>query len=341
MSATLLELTERGLYCPAGDFFIDPWRPVPRAVVTHAHSDHARWGCQRYLAVSDGLELLRMRLGPEASIDTLAYGESTQWRGVDISLHPAGHMLGASQVRIEVGGQVAVVTGDYKLEADPTCRQWEPVRCHLLVTETTFGLPVYRWPAPQQVAKEINAWWRDNADAGRCSVLYGYAIGKSQRLLSLLDPNIGPIYTHGAVERGVEAYRRSGVALPMTTPVAATGKGQSFAGCMVLAVPSAHGTHWLRRFGDLQTAMASGWMMVRGQRRRRSMDRGFVLSDHVDWPSLLTAVNQCQAEEVWATHGYSRVVARYFNEQGLKSSALATRLRDEHEDSGEEVEGES
>lgn len=334
----LLEISSAGLYCRPGDFWIDPWRPVTRAVVTHAHSDHARPGSRHYLAAADNRALLPMRLGSEAELELVPYGEPVTHGGCTITLHPAGHMLGAAQVRVEHRGRVAVVTGDYKLGPDPTCLCWEPVPCDLLVTETTFGLPIYRWPDPATVAADLNRWWRSNAEQGRTSVLYGYAIGKSQRLLAMLDAEIGPIYTHGAVERGVRAYRDSGVALPETIPVSSTARGHDFAGAMILAVPSAHGTPWLRRFGDAATAMASGWMMVRGQRRRRSMDRGFVLSDHVDWPSLLEAVEACGCQQVWATHGSTRPVVRYLRERGLEARALETRFGDEEESEVEDDE---
>lgn len=341
--------TSEGLYCPAGDFHIDPWKGVPRAIITHAHSDHARWGSEKYLAAQPGLHLLRQRL-LGADIDVVRYGETLQHGGAKISFHPAGHMLGSAQVRVEVAGRVAVVTGDYKLGPDATCQSWEPVRCDLLVTESTFGLPIYRWPDQQAVFRQINDWWRENVAAGICSMLYGYAIGKSQRLLAGLDESIGPIYTHGAVEKGNEAYRATGVRLPETLPVSAAplmaesrkstdSRGSSssrrradFRGAMVVAVPSAHGTPWMRRFGTVSTAMASGWMMIRGARRRRSMDRGFILSDHVDWLSLLDAVELCQPEQVWITHGSSHVVAKYLNQQGYDARSIDTRFGDDEDE---------
>lgn len=328
----LLRSTPRGLYCEAGGFFIDPNVPVDRAVVTHAHSDHARWGCRHYLAALPGEQLLRMRLGNECEFQFIAYGEAIQVGGVRVSFHPAGHMLGSAQVRLERRGRVAVVTGDYKLGSDPTCQPWEPVPCHLFVTESTFALPVYRWKPQSVVADSINRWWRASRDEGRCCILYGYAVGKSQRLLAHLDPTIGPIYTHGAVEKGAEAYRNSGVELPPTIPVASVGAKHDWSGSMVVAVPSAHATPWIRKFGSVGTAMASGWMAIRGPRRRRSVDRGFVLSDHVDWPSLLKAVELTEAETVWATHGYAAVVARYLSEKGYQAKAISNRGRSSEDD---------
>ncbi len=328
----LLETTERGLYCAAGDFHVDPNFPVDRAVVTHAHTDHARWGCRRYLAAEKSEHLLRMRMNDDAEFSFLPYGESTAMGGVNISFHPAGHMLGSAQVRLEHRGQIAVVTGDYKLGDDPTCESWTPIKCHLMVTESTFGLPVYRWQDQATIAASINDWWRASKADGKCCVIYGYAVGKSQRLLASLDSSIGPIYTHGAVERGTEAYRCTGVSMPDTTYVGDLPAKHDYRGAMVVAVPSAHGTPWMRRFGKVSTAMASGWMAVRGARRRRSVDRGFVMSDHVDWPELVTAVNACDPETVWVTHGYSAVVARYLCENGREAIAIDSRLRSETEE---------
>ncbi|MGB0598272.1 MAG: ligase-associated DNA damage response exonuclease [Rubripirellula sp.] len=325
----LLRPTQHGLYCPAGDFFVDPSRPVHRAVVSHAHSDHARWGCRRYLAAKPSEHLLRLRMNADATFDFLAYGEKETVGEVKISFHPAGHILGSSQIRIEHRGRVAVVTGDYKLGDDPTCETWEPVDCDLLITESTFGLPIYRWEPSATTFAAINQWWRDSQEAGKCCVIYGYAVGKSQHLLAGLDPSIGPIFTHGAVEKANDAYRQSGVVLPETTHVGSVDGKPKWQGAMVVAVPSAHGTPWMRKFGRVSTAMASGWMAIRGNRRRRSVDRGFVLSDHVDWGSLLKAVELCDPETVWVTHGSAAVVARYLTEQGRDARVLDGQLRRE------------
>lgn len=337
----LLQPTEDGLYCPAGDFHVDPWRAVERAVITHAHADHARWGSRYYLGSREGERVLRARVGQGATIETLAWGEATEVGGVRISLHPAGHIQGSAQVRVEHGGEVWVVSGDYKTEPDRTCTPWEPVRCHTFVTESTFGLPIYRWQAETEVFRQINAWWRANREAGRCSLLLGYALGKAQRLLAGLDPGVGPVYTHGAVEKLNAAYRASGVALPPTTYVGDAPKGTEWAGAMIVAPPSANGTPWMRRFGALSVGFASGWMRIRGARRRRGVDRGFVLSDHVDWPGLLGAVRETGAERVWVTHGYREPVVRWLREEwGLDAQPLATAWEGERDDADEELAGE-
>ena len=287
----LIQPTGRGLYCAAGDFYIDPWQSVARAVITHAHGDHARPGSAAYLSARCGIPVLQTRLGPEARIEGLDYGEPRVMNGVKVSLHPAGHVLGSSQVRIESGeGEVWVVSGDYKLDPDPTCEPFEAVRCDTFVTESTFGLPIYRWRTPGEVFAEVNAWWRANAAQGRASVLFGYAFGKAQRILASVDASIGPIIVHGAVDVLDRGYRDCGVRLPETRMVMDFEAKKDFAGALVVAPPSAQSTPWLKRFGDYSDAFASGWMAIRGARRRRAVDKGFVLSDHADWPSLNRAI---------------------------------------------------
>lgn len=321
----MLRLTDRGLVCETGGFFVDPWGPVERAVITHAHGDHLAWGCDRYLTSAAGRAIAERRLGAGARVDGVAYGEAVTLNGVRVSLHPAGHILGSAQVRMEHRGEVWVVSGDYKVEPDPTCAPFEPVRCHTFVTESTFGLPVYRWPAQRDVFDAIHAWWRGNQREGRASMLFGYALGKAQRLLAGLDPSVGPILTHGAVEQMTALYRDEGVPLPPTTHALAAMKRDDRARAIVVAPPGADRTPWARRFGDASTAMASGWMRVRGARRRRGVDRGFTLSDHVDWPGLRQAIAATGASAVWVTHGFTAPVVRWLQEQGLDARAVATR----------------
>lgn len=340
MDTPLLRLDDRGLHCPAGDFYIDPWRPVDKAIITHAHSDHARPGSQRYLSTRPNEDFLRLRLGAEIDLRTLAWGESVRIGDARVSLHPAGHIRGACQVRIEARGQVAVVTGDFKRESDPTCEPFEPIRCDLLVTESTFGVPVFDWREPREVMSRINDWWARNRQEGRASLLFAYALGKAQRLLAGLDESIGPIFLHGALVPTVELYRQQGCRLPATQAVHDAPTGTRWSDALVLAVPSAHGSPWTRRFGESSTAMASGWMTIRGHRRRRALDRGFVLSDHADWKGLLATVRECQPQQVWVTHGYAAVLARYLSEQGIPAAPLATAFRGEtaHDEATEVAE---
>jgi len=329
----LLTSTERGLYCAAGDFYIDPWLPVDRAVITHAHGDHARWGSRSYVGSREGERVMRTRLGAEVAIRSVEYGESFSIDGVTLSLHPAGHILGSAQVRVEHRGEVWVVSGDYKTEPDPTCTAFEPVRCHTFITESTFGLPIYRWDPQHETFAEIRAWWLANAEAGRASVLYAYALGKAQRLLAgFADEPEGPIYTHGAVERLNRDYRDGGVKLPPTTYAGSMPRGHDWSGSLIIAPPSAQGSTWLRKFGSASTAFASGWMRIRGTRRRRSVDRGFALSDHVDWPSLLAAIGATGAENIWVTHGYREPVVRWLREHGVAAQSITSRWEGEPEE---------
>ena len=312
-----------GLYCPPGDFYIDPWRPVPRAVITHAHSDHARYGNGHYLASADAEGVLRARLG-EIDLQVVPYGERLRHHGVTLSLHPAGHVLGSAQVRLEHGGRVWVASGDYKVAPDPTCAPFEPVRCDVFITESTFGLPIYRWCPDEEIFADINAWWARNASHARASVLCCYSFGKAQRVLAGVDPSIGPIIVHGAVQPLNAAYRAGGVALPDTRLVTEVQDKADLRRCLVVCPPSAAASPWMRRFGDAQTAFASGWMQVRGNRRRGGYDRGFVLSDHADWPGLMEAIAATQAQRVIVTHGSVPVMVRHLRERGLQAEAFET-----------------
>jgi putative mRNA 3-end processing factor len=322
----LLELAERGLYCASGDFYIDPWAYVDRAVITHAHAVLARPGASSYLTAASGQQLLRASLGMEAEIQTVAYGESLTIGRARVSLHPAGHMLGSAQVRIESSGEVWVVSGDYKLASDATCAPFETVRCHTFVTEASFGLPVFRWPSTSEVIEAIHSWWRANQEADRASLLYTHPQGKAQRLLALLDASIGPIYTHPAVEGNAGIYRAEGIGLAPTIPL--DGR-RPWSRALVMAPLSEHGTDWEKRFGVASTAYVSGWMRVRGIRRRRSLDRGFVLSDHADWPGLLRAIEESRAEHVWVTHGYRGPMVRWLQEHGRDAVAVETRFEED------------
>jgi putative mRNA 3-end processing factor len=319
-----------GLYCPPGDFYIDPWRPVERAVITHAHGDHARTGNQRYLAAAPGEGILRSRLGQDINLQTLAYGERVNHHGVTLSFHPAGHVLGSAQVRLEYQGEVWVASGDYKVEADGTCTPFEPVPCHCFITESTFGLPIYRWQPQAQIFAGIDDWWRANAAAGRASVLFAYSFGKAQRILHGIDASIGPILVHGAVEPLNAVYREGGVRIPPTLYAGDIAKTDpQLREALIIAPPSAAGSTWLRRFGEYSDAFASGWMLLRGTRRRRGVDRGFVLSDHADWPGLLWAIEQTGAERVMVTHGQVNVLVRHLREQGLDARGFQTEYGDE------------
>jgi putative mRNA 3-end processing factor len=333
----VVTLTPEGLYCPAGSFHIDPWRAVERALITHAHGDHARRGSRRYHAARTGLGLLQRRLGPDAAIEGHGFGEPLSFNDATVSFHPAGHVLGSAQIRIEVGGEVWVISGDYKRDADPSCEAFEVVPCDVFITEATFALPVYRWDPIDQVMAALFAWWDGNAAAGRASVLFCYALGKAQRVLAEIGRRSDrQVFVHGAIDALLDPYRSEGIALAPTVAVGPRRKGESFGGELIVAPPSAFGSPWMRRFGDAGTAFASGWMRVRGNRRRRGFDRGFVLSDHADWPGLLRTIEATGARRVLATHGYADTLARYLCHLGLAAAPLETRFEGEVEDSDAE-----
>jgi putative mRNA 3-end processing factor len=329
----VLRVTDRGIWCPAGGFFIDPWRPVDRAVITHGHSDHARPGHGAYLATPGAAPAIRHRLGPIA-LETLAYGRPLRIGDATVSLHPAGHLPGSAQVRVERGGEVWVVSGDYKTEADGLSEPFEPVRCHGFVTECTFGLPVFRWAPQARTVAAIRAWWQAAADEGRFALLGAYSLGKAQRLLAALGgaDAPGPVLTHGAVEEMTAVLRAQGLALPATVRVTPDTDLRALRGALVLAPPGALAQPWARRFGRAETATASGWMALRGVRRRRGLGRGFALSDHADWPGLNAAIRATGATRILVTHGYTASFRRWLAEQGYDAAVVATEYTGETAD---------
>ncbi|HET9388146.1 MAG TPA: ligase-associated DNA damage response exonuclease [Steroidobacteraceae bacterium] len=320
----LVTVTANGLYCPAGDFHIDPWKPVPTALITHAHGDHLRHGSTRYIVARPGAPIAKLRLGSDQAVTPVDYGARLTLGATTVSLHPAGHILGSAQVRIEHAGRVWVVSGDYKRQEDPTCAAFEQLECDVFISEATFALPVYRWPSTRLVAQEIVRWWHANRERGLASALFCYALGKSQRVLAELGAlTAEPVYVHGAVDSLVGVYRRAGVGMLPTLSIP-NDKKTDFRGALILAPPSAAGTPWMRRFGEHATGFCSGWMRVRGDRRRRGYDRGFVISDHADWPALLRTCRATKARRILLTHGHSDALARYLTEHDMPSSTLKT-----------------
>lgn len=329
----LLSPTPRGLYCPAGDFFIDPCRPVSRALITHAHADHAIPGSHRYLACSKARNVLTRRLRRPRRLDLLDYGERRRINGVNVSFHPAGHVHGSAQIRLEYRKHVWVVSGDYKLSPDPTCAGFEPVGCDVFVTESTFGQPVFQWPDPVTVFEDIQQWWRENQQRGLASVIYAYALGKAQRLVASLDLSLGPLHVHPAVHRINQDYRCDGVALPDVPLAASHQTPGDWSRTLIIAIPSAHRTAWLSSFGPIATASVSGWMLpaardLHNDTRWNELDRGFALSDHADWNGILNAVNASGAKEVWVTHGSSGQVAQHLESLGLATRQVGMRVSD-------------
>lgn len=321
----VLSFTEKGIYCAAGDFYIDPWRPVDRALITHGHADHARFGHASYLATHDALPVMRHRLG-DIDAQGINYAEELKIGDALVSFHPAGHVPGSAQIKVSVKGEIWVASGDYKTTNDGLSEPFEPQRCHHFITESTFGLPVFRWPAQETVAQDLNAWWAACARSGKTAFLGAYSLGKAQRLLRMLDPGIGPILTHGAVESTNKVLRAQGIDLPDTEQLTKNTYPKTNNGAIVVAPPSALGSTWAKRFGPSESAFASGWMQLRGIRRRRASDRGFVISDHADWCGLLTAIRATEAENIYVTHGYTDVFSRFLTENGWNAQAVPTEF---------------
>lgn len=337
MPGQLLQFTSSGIYCPDAGIYIDPWKPVDKAIITHAHSDHARIGNKSYLAHKDSEAILRLRLGEDISLQTVDYNEPVVINGIKFSMHPAGHILGSAQIRVERNGEVWVASGDYKIEDDGFSAPFETVKCNAFITESTFGLPIYKWPTQRQVMDEILGWWKQNQLEGKASVLMGYALGKIQRLIVNLQPFIGPVFAHGAVFNVNQRLRDAGYQLPLIQ-FASDIEKKMFRDALILAPPSALGSLWLKRFEPYSTGYCSGWMAIRGAKNRRAIDRGFVLSDHADWNDLNTAIEATGAEKVFVTHGFTDTFARWLNEKGLEAHEVKTEYGDEQEElnTGEE-----
>lgn len=319
----LIEFSDKGLCCPQGNFYIDPWKAVDKALITHAHSDHARWGSQSYLCHSYTKPLLQLRLGSNP-YQTVEWGESLFLNGVKVSFHPAGHVIGSSQIRLEYKGEVWVVSGDYKVVNDGFSGQFEPVTCNTFITEFTFGLPIYKWKSPEQINKDIQHWILKNQSAGKTSVVIAYSLGKAQRVIRAIAEVAKNIYVHGAIFNVHETLLNAGWELPAVKRVTHETTKEELAGGVVVAPPSADGSAWMKRFSNYSVGVCSGWMQVRGNARRRNVDAGFVMSDHADWPGLLEAVKATGAEKVFVTHGFQAVFSRYLNENGIEAAEVKT-----------------
>lgn len=328
----ILEINNNGIYCPRGDFYIDPWKAVKNAVITHAHSDHARWGSKNYLAHEDSEPVMRLRLGKDIKLETLEYGKTKKINGVKVSLHPAGHIIGSAQVRVEYKGYVSVISGDYKLEGDNLSTPFEQLKCNTFITESTFGLPIYKWQDQDEIYNEINSWWAENQKRNVCSVMFAYSLGKAQRIIHNIDRSIGEIFLHGAVYNVNAALIEYGIEIPKLEKIDKTIDKTRFRSALVIAPPSALGAPWLRKMQPYATASASGWMNIRGNRRIRSIDKGFIISDHADWEGLNNTIQETQAEKVYVTHGYKEVMVKWLGENGIDAEPLSTEFEGETEE---------
>ncbi len=335
----LIEFSEKGLYCPAGGFYIDPWRPVDKAVITHAHSDHARWGSKQYLCHHYSKPIMQARLGIDNHFESIGWNEPLNINGVKVSLHPAGHIIGSSQIRVEHKGEVWVISGDYKVENDGISGEFEPVKCHTFITESTFGLPIYYWKPQEDIFSSIQSWVQQNKAAGKSSVLIAYSLGKAQRLLPCLAQITDSILVHGAVYNMHKALEEAGHKLPPVQRVTPDTPKELLKGAVVIAPSSAEGSPWIKKFAPYAVGICSGWMQVRGNVRRKNADGGFALSDHADWPGLLQAIKATEAQKVFVTHGFQHAFSRYLNEQGIPAAEVATEYGGEEEENikGEET----
>jgi putative mRNA 3-end processing factor len=326
----LLQFTDKGIYCPHAGVYLDPWKPVDKAIISHGHSDHAYPGHKHYLCTSIAKPVIKHRLYLEDSvIHAIDYGETLTINGVHFSFHPAGHIPGSAQIRVEYSGEVWVFSGDYKLQHDGISTPFEPVKCHAFITESTFGLPIYKWKEQSEVFASINQWWRKNQDEGKTSVIAGYTLGKIQRILKNVDPAIGRMFTHGAVDSVNRILRAQGLSLPEAPRVTDQVSKEHLKGALILCPPSAVGSPWMKRFFPYSLGVASGWMQLRGTRRRRGADRGFVLSDHVDWDDLNTAIRETGAQRIFVTHGYTEIFAQWLREIGYEAHEVKTRFEGE------------
>ena len=332
LNMPLIEFTEEGLYCRQGNFYIDPWKPVDYAVITHAHSDHARWGNKAYLCHKFTQPILELRLGPN-TYQSLDWYETVLMNGVSISFFPAGHIIGSAQVRVEYKGEVWVISGDYKTEDDGISTAFEPVKCNVFITESTFGLPIYQWKKQAVIFDEMKTWIAKNKEAEKTSVFIAYSLGKAQRILKPLAETGLPIYAHGAVYNVQQALINSGWDLPTVKRITPETTKEELKGCIVIAPSSAEGSPWMKKFYPYATGICSGWMQVRGNVRRKNADAGFALSDHADWEGLLSAVKATGAQKVYATHGFQSSFSRHLNELGIEAGEVKTAFGNEEEES--------
>jgi putative mRNA 3-end processing factor len=321
----LLVHTGLGLYCPKADVYLDPWKPVKKAILSHGHADHARWGSASYLCTPTAAPVIKYRLG-DINLETLPFGEEKLINGVSFSFHPAGHILGSAQIKVSYKGEIVVFSGDYKTANDGFSEAFEPVKCHTFITESTFGLPVYHWQDQKWVFNEMEEWCKNNRNNHHLSILYGYSLGKAQRILQGLPDSVGPIFTHGTIEAVLNVMRNQGVSLKNTIPVNEHLTRADLLSGVIIAPPAVQNSNWLKKFEPIRNGVVSGWMALRGARRRRNADKGFVLSDHADWEGLNEAISLTGAENIFVTHGYTDILSKWLIDKGLNAHPLETNF---------------
>ena len=330
----LIKFTNKGIYCIPGKFYLDPWFPVEKAIISHGHADHAKWGMKHYLCHDDSKAILKHRIGPEISIESLPYNKAQTINGVKVSFHPAGHIIGSAQIRLEHKGHVVVFSGDYKVKDDYLTTAFEPVKCHEFITESTFGLPIYNWQKEEVLQKKMQDWVVNNQSMNRTSVFIGYSLGKAQRIMKLME-GVSDIYVHSAIHNINEAILSSGINLPKTKRWSLEVDKKEIQNKIVIVPPALIGSNMIKKIPNGATAICSGWMQIRGNRRWQSVDAGFPISDHADWNGLISAVKATGAEKVYVTHGSQATFSKYLNEIGIASAEVKTEYGTGEDDQSE------
>jgi putative mRNA 3-end processing factor len=332
----LVKFTKKGIYCIPGKFYLDPWYPVEYAIISHGHADHARWGNKHYLCHNQSKAILQHRIGADISIESLPYNEYKVINGVKVSFHPAGHILGSAQIRLEYKGYIVVFSGDYKTQPDFITTPFEPVKCHEFITESTFGLPIYKWKSEEELQQELQDWIVQNQQNNRTSVFLGYSLGKAQRIMKLVE-KVEEIYVHSAIHNLNKAIENSGITLPTTKLLTADFKKTEIQNKIVILPPALLGSKMIKKIPNAATAICSGWMQIRGNRRWKGVDAGFAVSDHADWDGLLSTVKATEAEKVYVTHGSQAVFSKYLNEIGIEAHELKTEFGEDELETSEQL----
>ena len=332
----LVKFTKKGIYCIPGKFYLDPWYPVEYAIISHGHADHARWGNKHYLCHNQSKAILQHRIGADISIESLPYNEYKVINGVKVSFHPAGHILGSAQIRLEYKGYIVVFSGDYKTQPDFITTPFEPVKCHEFITESTFGLPIYKWKSEEELQQELQDWIVQNQQNNRTSVFLGYSLGKAQRIMKLVE-KVEEIYVHSAIHNLNKAIENSGITIPTTKLLTADFKKTEIQNKIVILPPALLGSKMIKKIPNAATAICSGWMQIRGNRRWKGVDAGFAVSDHADWDGLLSAVKATEAEKVYVTHGSQAVFSKYLNEIGIEAHELKTEFGEDELETSEQL----
>ncbi|MCK8479834.1 ligase-associated DNA damage response exonuclease [Psychroserpens algicola] len=332
----LIKFTKKGIYCIPGKFYLDPWFPVDYAIISHGHADHAKWGMKHYLCHDDSKAILQHRIGKDISIESLPYHKERTINGVKVSFFPAGHIIGSAQIRLGYKGFIVVFSGDYKVKNDHLTAPFEPVKCHEFITESTFGLPIYNWSEETVLQQQMHDWVLHNQSINRTSICVGYSLGKAQRIMKLLD-GLSDIYVHSAIHNVNEAIKSSGIILPQTKLWTADTDKTSLQNQIVIVPPALLGSNMIKRIPNAATAICSGWMQIRGNRRWQSVDAGFPISDHADWNGLISAVKATEAEKVYVTHGSQATFSKYLNEIGINSEEVITEYGTNEDENVETV----